>query len=139
MRHPKADAAAQQSFREKIEGYRLDGRCIVYIDESGFAHDMPRTHGDAAKGERCIGEHAWNAKGRVNVIGALLAGVLFSVGLTDANVNADIFDMWLSDALIPKLLPISVLVMDRATFHRRSDTGSWYKGRRVHPRIPSSL
>jgi transposase len=30
--------------------------------------------------------------------------------------------MWLSDDLIPKLPPASVLVMDRATFHRRSDT-----------------
>ena len=122
MRHPKADAAAQHAFREKIEGYELDGRSIVYIDESGFAHDMPRTHGYAPKGQRCIGEHDWNAKGRVNVIGALLAGVLLSVGLTDANVDADIFNMWLSDDLIPKLPPVSVLVMDRATFHRRSDT-----------------
>jgi hypothetical protein len=28
---------------------------IVYIDESGFAHDMPRTHGYAKIGERCFG------------------------------------------------------------------------------------
>ena len=119
LRHPKADAAAQQAFREKIEGYELDGRSIVYIDESGFAHDMPRTHGSAPKGQRCIGEHDWNAKGRVNVIGVLLAGVLLRVGLTGANGDAN---MWLSDDLIPKRPPVSVLVMDRATFHRRSDT-----------------
>ena len=104
MRHPRADAAAQQAFHGKIEGYELDGRSIVYIDGSGFAHDMPRTHGYAPKGQRCIGEHDWNAKGRVNVIGALLTGVL------------------LSDDLIPKLPPVSVPVMNRATFHRRSDT-----------------
>ena len=42
MRHSKADAAAQQAFREKIEQYEKAGRPIVYIDESGFAHDMPR-------------------------------------------------------------------------------------------------
>ena len=122
MRHPKADAVAQQCFRERIERYEQDGRPIVYIDESGFAHDMPRTHGYAPKGQRCIGTHDWNAKGRVNVIGALLAGALLSVGLTDANVDADTFNLWLSGDLIPKLPPNSVLVMDRATFHRRSDT-----------------
>ena len=122
MRHPKADAAAQQAFREKIEGYELDGRSIVYIDESGFATDMPRTHGYAPKGQRCIGEHDWNAKGRVNVIGALMAGVLLSVGLTEANVDADLFNLWLKGDLIPKLPPAAVLVMDRATFHRRADT-----------------
>jgi len=122
MRHPRADAAAQQYFREKIERYERDGRPIVYIDESGFAHDMPRTHGYAPKGQRCIGPHDWHAKGRVNVIGALLAGALVSVGLTNANVDADIFNLWLKGDLIPKLPPKSILVMDRATFHQRSDT-----------------
>ena len=95
MRYPKADAAAQQCFREKIEQYEKDERPIVYIDESGFAHDMPRTHGYAPKGERCIASHDWNAKGRVNVIGALLTGVMLSAGLTEANVDADIFNLWL--------------------------------------------
>lgn len=122
MRHPKADGVAQHAFREKIAGYEKDCRPIVYIDESGFAHDMPRTHGYAPKGQRCIGSHDWNAKGRINVIGALLAGALLSVGLTDANVDADIFNLWLKHDLIPKLPHKSVLVMDRATFHRRSDT-----------------
>ena len=122
MRYPKADATAQQAFRKKIVRYEKDGRSIVYIDESGFAHDMPRTHGYAPRGQRCVGSHDWNAKGRVNVMGALLAGVLLSVGLTNANVDADIFNMWLINDLIPKLPPASVLVMDRATFHRRSDT-----------------
>jgi len=83
---------------------------------------MPRTHGYAPKGHRCFGTHDWHAKGRVNVIGALLAGVLLSVGLTEANVDADMFNLWLVQDLLPKLPPKSVLVMDNATFHRRSDT-----------------
>ena len=45
-----------------------------------------------------------------------------SVGLTEANVDADIFNLWLLGDLIPKLPPAAVLVMDRATFHRRADT-----------------
>ena len=122
MKHPKADAAAQQVFRNKIKQYERDSHHIVYIDESGFAHDMPRTHGYAPRGERCIGTHDWNAKGRVNVIGAVLAGVLLSVGLTKTNVDADVFNLWLTADLIPKLPPKSVLVMDNATFHRRSET-----------------
>ncbi len=122
MRHPKAVADEQRAFLEKIDRYEQDGRAIVYIDESSFAHDMPRTHGYAPRGQRCFGSHDWQAKGRINVIGALLAGVLLSVGLTEANVDADIFNLWLLGDLIPKLPPASVLVMDRATFHRRADT-----------------
>ena len=109
-------------FREKIDAYERDDRPIVYIDESGFAYDMPRTHGYAPRGQRCPGQQNWNAKGRINVIGALLTGVLVCVGLTEANVDADIFNLWLEHDLIPKLPSKAILVMDRATFHRRGDT-----------------
>ncbi len=121
FRHPKADQDARQAFVQRIETYEEAGRPIVYIDESGFAHDMPRPHGYAPRGQRCMGTHDWNARGRINVVGALLAGVLLSVGLTTA-VDADLFNLWLAKDLIPKLPPAAVLVMDNATFHKRSDT-----------------
>lgn len=120
--HPKANDDARRIFRAKISTHEAAASPIVYIDESGFAHDMPRTHGYAPRGNRCPGKHDWNAKGRVNVIGALLAGVLLSVGLTHENVDADIFNLWLTQDLIPKLPPGAVLVLDNATFHKRADT-----------------
>lgn len=83
---------------------------------------MPRTHGYAPKGRRCQGVCDWHARGRTNVLGALLAGALLSVGLTQSNVDADLFNLWLAHDLIPKLPPGAVLVMDNATFHKRSDT-----------------
>ncbi len=58
----------------------------------------------------------------MNAIGARLAGVLLSVGLTTGNVDADIFNLWLEHDLIPKLPAGAVLVMDNTTFHRRADT-----------------
>ncbi len=64
----------------------------------------------------------WNARGRVHAIGALLAGALRGVGLTTANVDADIFNLWLERDLIPKLPAGAVLVVDNASFHRRADT-----------------
>ena len=42
----------------------LKARQAIYIDESGFAHDMPRRFGYAPLGERCFGSHDWHAKGR---------------------------------------------------------------------------
>ena len=120
--HPKASAARRRVFQNKITAYEVAGRPIVYLDESGFAQDMPRTHGYSARGQRCFGKQDWHARGRINVIGALLAGVLLTVGLTTANVDADIFNLWLKHDLIPKLPPKAVLVMDNATFHKRSDT-----------------
>lgn len=83
---------------------------------------MPRTHGYAPRGQRCPGTHDWHARGRINAIGALLAGQLLTVGLVASNVDADLFNLWLGRDLIPKLPANAVLVMDNATFHKRHDT-----------------
>ena len=77
---------------------------------------MPRTHGYAP-----VGQHDWNAKGRINVIGALLNNKLLVVTLVDGSIDADVFHAWLRHELLPKLPGNSVLVMDNAAFHKRDD------------------
>lgn len=57
LQHPKTNQQA--------------GNPIVYLDESGFAQEMPRTHGYSKKGTRCYGTQDCHAGGRVNVMGAL--------------------------------------------------------------------
>ncbi len=103
-----------------MEQYKAEGRPLVSLDESGFAHDMPRLYGYAPKGLRCFGTHDWGAKGRTNVIGALLLGVLLTVSLFETNVNTEIFNAWVIEDLIPKLPPRSVVILDNATFHKGS-------------------
>ena len=93
-------------------------KTIVYLDESGFAHDMPRTHGYALKGQRCYAKHDWGAKGRTNVIGALIDKALLTVSFFQSNINTEIFTAWVEQDLLPKLPPSSVLVMDNAAFHK---------------------
>lgn len=79
---------------------------------------MPRTHGYAFKGQRCYGTHDWGAKGRTNVIGALLRGILLTVSLFNTTINTQVFDTWVIEDLIPKLPPDSIVVMDNASFHK---------------------
>jgi transposase len=91
---------------------------LVYIDESGFAHDMPRTHGYSDRGKRCYGVHDWGAKGRTNAIGALIGRALLTVMLLSGTVNTETFTSWIQADLLPKLSPQSIIVMDNATFHK---------------------
>ncbi|MBX3641392.1 MAG: transposase [Nitrosomonas sp.] len=63
----------------------------------------------------------WCARGRVNVICALIGHCLLTVGLFKNNIDADIFFGWMVHDLLPKLPPASVVVMDNATFHKRQD------------------
>lgn len=55
------------------------GGLLVWIDESGFARDMPRRYGYAPVGQRRHGRWDWHAKGRTHVIGALLGLRLIAV------------------------------------------------------------
>lgn len=105
-------------FQKKIEQYKQDGRDICYLDESGNVVDMPRTHGYAPKGERCYGIQDWGARGRVNVIGAIIGSVLFAVGLFYCSVDSDVFGVWVKTMLLPNLHKPTVIVMDNASFHK---------------------
>ena len=82
---------------------------------------MPRTHGYSIYGQRCYGKHDWGAKGRTNVIGALLGGVLLTVSMFESTINTDVYTAWIKQDLIPKLPPQSIIVMDNATFHKGNE------------------
>jgi transposase len=82
---------------------------------------MPRRYGYSPVGQRCFGKLDWGAKGRTNVIGALLSGWLLTVTLLMGNVNSDVFLTWVTQDLLPKLPSQCVIVMDNASFHKRLD------------------
>lgn len=106
---------------QRIKEHQETSRSIVYIDESGFSHDMPRTHGYSKRGDRCYGTHDWGAKGRTNAIGALVGATLLTVSLFESTINSEVFTAWVQQDLIPKLPQRSVVVMDNATFHKQSE------------------
>lgn len=108
-------------FCQRIDELKKEDKQIVYIDESGFAHDMPRTHGYSIKGERCYGTHDWGVKGRTNAIGALVGRSIIAIGLITGSVNTEVFTSWLEQILLPELPKKSVIVMDNAAFHKSKD------------------
>lgn len=79
---------------------------------------MPRRYGYAPKGQRCWGVWNWHERGRKNVIGALLGASLLTACIFETTIKSNIFEAWLSEDLIPKLPPGSVVVMDNAPFHK---------------------
>ena len=121
LRHPKADAAARQRFRETLRAHEAREKDIVYIDESGFSRSMPRLHGYAPRGRRCFDTHDWGARTRTNAVGALVGASLLTVALFDATINADTVHAWLARELLPRIGKPSVIVMDNASFHKRPD------------------
>lgn len=104
-----------------IVKYEEEGIPIVFLDESGFSKDMPRIYGYSLKGEKCYGKHNWHERGRTNVIGAITGNQFITTCLFETTIDSDIFYAWLIKDLLPKLSEKVVIVMDNATFHKRSD------------------
>ncbi len=119
--HLKANEEKRAAFKEKINQYQAEGKPLVYLDESGFAKSMPRRYGYAPKGQRCYELHDWQAKGRVNAIGAICNFSFLTVDLFEGNINADVFYAWVTNALLPSIPQNSVIIMDNACFHKRKD------------------
>jgi len=119
--HPKADDNERIEFQETLIRYEEQGLPVAFLDESGFAKDMPRTHGYSLIGQRCYGKHDWHARGRTNVIGAITNNQFITTCLFETNINSDIFYTWLINDFLPKLTEKTVIVMDNATFHKRLD------------------
>ena len=116
-----ADHPGRLAFLCRMTRYRMLGRPIVYLDESGFAVDSPRTHGYSKRGNRCYSQKDWHARGRLNAIGAIVGFAFLTVCLFDCDISSDVFYAWLIKDLLPKTPQNSVIVMDNATFHKRHD------------------
>ena len=122
MHHLKAEEGKRILFKEKIDYYKSQNRILSYIDESGFEVDMNRTHGYAHIGKMCYGSQDWNAKGRDNIIAALVDNKLISCSIVKGNVDASVFNTWIEEILLPDLPDNSVVIMYNATFHKSSKT-----------------
>ena len=100
---------------------------------------MPRTHGYSHKGIRCYGTKDWQAKGRINVIGAMMGTALLCTALFQSNINSEVFHAWVTQELIPKSPKGAVVVMDNATFHKRKDTQEEIKKIRINFRVFTTI
>ena len=131
LEYPKADKEKRAMFLQKIEQYKKEKMPIAYVDESGFAHSMPRTHGYSRMGKRCYGSCDWNARGRKNVIAALYESSIIGCGIIEDNIDTNVFNTWVEKILIPDLPDKSVIVMDNAAFHKSKKLKYYLKARDI--------
>ena len=91
---------------------------LVWLDERGFTHDMPRTCGYSMKGELCYSKYDWGAKGRTKGVGALVGKVQLTVVLLSGSVDTEVFTCWVAEFLLPNLPARCVIILDNAAFHK---------------------
>jgi transposase len=109
-------AAARAAWREAAP--TLAPEDLVFVDESGVATDMVRTHGRARRGERVRGAVPYGRWHRLTILGGLsLAGLVACMSVEGA-ADTPVVVAFTEHVLVPSLRPGQVVVMDNLAPHK---------------------
>lgn len=93
---------------------------LVYIDESGIDKFIFREYGWAIKGQKVSGKRYT----RESFIAGLNNGKIIAPFCYKGTCDTNLFNFWVSNYLVPALLPGQIVIMDNATFHKSELTKS---------------
>ena len=94
----------------------------IYLDESGINEYLHREYGRGLRGQKVLGEISGKRFARQSVISALFKGKFFAPMCFEGTCDANLFNTWLKEMLIPNLIPGQVLILDNASFHKSAES-----------------
>ena len=109
---------ARIEFAEKMKAISPEN--LVYVDECGVEEYLYRAYAYAPRGEKVIAEISGKKFKRTN----FAAGICLGKGVApieyEGSMNSTLFEWWFEKCLLNELKPGSVIVLDNATFHRKT-------------------
>ena len=109
-------AAGRAAWREWQKS--CDPARLVFLDETGAATDMARTHGRSPKGERCAGHVPYGHWKTTTFIAGLRQDGMTAPFVLDSPMDGDAFLAYLEKILAPALKPDDIVVMDNLPSHK---------------------
>ena len=90
-----------------------------YVDESGLNTFLYREYGYAPRGVKVPGKIPGKKFDRLNIIAAKCGDNIVARCEYTCSMNHKLFELWFVSVLLAEIPAGSVIVMDRASFHRR--------------------
>ncbi len=99
-----------------VEVKDIPAERLVFVDESGVVRGMRAVYGYAPRGERCVETAPFRVGKRLNLLGWMRQD---SGGVTgvEGSVNAEVFERFVAESLVPSLKPGDVVIWDNARIH----------------------
>jgi len=112
------DEGKRVAFRAQVTP--LASERLIFVDETSTHTAMTRRYARAPRGQRAYGHVPRNHGTNLSVIGALgLRGMIATMSV-DGAVDTEIFDVFVSQVLVPALQPGDVVLLDNLTVHHAS-------------------
>ena len=93
---------------------------LAYVDETGIDNYLYREHGWAQRGELVIGQVCGHKYQRTGIVAAQVGKSIIAPLQYDGTMDSTLFEAWCEKHLLLALPKKAVIVMDNASFHRRS-------------------
>ena len=113
----RPDVARQRERWQRHQG-KLDPRHLVFIDETWVKTNMTRTHGRCTTGERLVAKVPHGHWKTLTFLAALRCDGLIAPCVIDGPINGASFLAYVTQFLVPTLLPGDVVVMDNLGSHK---------------------
>jgi transposase len=113
----RPDVVAQRAaWREKIPD--LDPHRLVFLDESGAKTNMTRLYGRAFDGQRVLDSTPHGHWCTTTMISSLRLDGSTAAMVIEGPTDADVFEAYVEQVLVPSLRPGDIVVMDRLGPHK---------------------
>jgi transposase len=108
----------RQSYVEKVEN--IPPEKLVYIDETGIEQFLYREYAYAPRGEIVIGKISGKKFKRTNIVAGICCGKWVAPLQYNCTTDSILFEFWFANCLLKEVKKGSVIILDNATFHRKS-------------------
>ena len=93
---------------------------LYYVDECGMDEHIHREYGYAPVGIPVEGKVSGRKYKRTNIVAAKCCDKIIAPMIYDGMTDSILFEYWFEHALLKSIPKYSVIVMDNASFHRKS-------------------
>jgi len=98
----------------------LESKRLIFVDETSTHRALTRRYARAPRGQRADGHVPRNRGANLSGIGALgLRGMIATMSV-DGAVDTEIFNIFVTQVLVPVLQPGDVVVLDNLSVHHAS-------------------
>lgn len=99
---------------------RIDGKRLVFVDETWATTNMTRSYGWAPRGQRLVASVPHGERKTVTFLAGLRHDRIVAPCVIDGPIDRASFLAWLEQFLIPTLRPGDVIVADNLSSHKGS-------------------
>ncbi len=93
---------------------------LVYVDECGIDQCLYREYARAPRGEKIIAKISGRKFKRTNIVAGICQGQWIAPLQYDFSTDSILFEFWFKNCLLKEVKSGSVIVLDNATFHKKS-------------------